>query len=62
MQVEDLQGQVEEVTQEKCGAVLRVKELEEKMVDVEKENSELRRRIELISSLRATVTTPREHK
>ena len=57
-EVEELRGKFEVVSQEKCGAVQRVKELEEKMLDIEKENSELKRRIELISSLRNS--TPRE--
>ena len=44
------------VTEEKSGAEQRVKELETKVLDIEKENAELKRRIELISSLRSTAT------
>ena len=50
--MEQLEGQVRVAVEEKSGAVQRVKELEDKMLDVEKENTELKRRIELISNLR----------
>ena len=50
--MEDLEGQVSEAREGKAGAEDRVKELERQMHDYEKENQELRRRIELISSLR----------
>ena len=50
--VQDLEGQVSEAREGKAGAEDRVKELERQMQDCEKENQELRRRIELISSLR----------
>ena len=47
--------------EEKSGAVQRVKELEDKMLDVEKENAELKRRIELISSLRNSKPAASHH-
>ena len=47
--VQDHEGQVSEAREGKAGAEDRVKELERQMQDCEKENQELRRRIELIS-------------
>ena len=59
--VEQLEGQVRVAVEEKSGAVQRVKELEDKMLDVEKENAELKRRIELISSLRNSKPAASHH-
>ena len=52
VQVEQLQGKVATVTEEKTGAEQRARDLEGRMEYIEKENAELKRRIELISSLR----------
>ena len=56
--VDSLQGQIEEATEEKASADDKIRQLEARMADYERENAELKRRIELIGSLRRQSEEP----
>ena len=49
--VKELEGQVEQMTETKVDNETTISNLESKMTDMEKENEELRRKLELITKL-----------